>query len=339
MAKERLLEIKDLCVSVKKDGKEVPIVKHVDLAIPRGTIVGLVGESGSGKSMTAKAVNGILPPQAEVTGGAVLWYGDDGAAKELTSMKEKELRRLCGTGVSMVFQEPMTSLNPLMRVGDQVSEVLLIHKMVKNKSQAKQKVIAMFDEVGIAEPALRYNAYPHELSGGMRQRVMIAMAVICDPKLLIADEPTTALDVTIEAQILKLIRGMCLSHNMSALVITHNMDVVAKLCDEVYVMYMGRIVERAGVRQLFDHPAHPYTRGLLSSIPTIGANPEYLQTIPGNIPELGKDPVGCDFCLRCSDDIRQCFFEKPEEYKVAEGHYARCHVLTNKNNAGSYDKK
>ena len=255
---------------------------------------------------------------------------EDGSSKELTSLKEKELRKLCGSGISMIFQEPMTSLNPLMRVGDQVSEALLIHRMVKNRSEAKSKVVAMLDEVGIAEPALRYNAYPHELSGGMRQRVMIAMAVICEPQLLIADEPTTALDVTIEAQILKLIRGMCQARNMSALVITHNMDVVAKLCDEVYVMYMGRIVERAGVKQLFERPAHPYTRGLLSSIPAIGVNPEYLHTIPGNIPEVGKNPVGCDFCLRCSDDIRKCFFEKPEECMVEEGHYARCFVLNKK---------
>lgn len=327
MANEQLLEIRDLVVSVKKDAGETAIVKKVNLNIQRGRIVGLVGESGCGKSMTARTINGILPPQAKVTGGEVRWHGDVSGTVDLTKLKEKELRKRCGTGIGMVFQEPMTSLNPLMRAGDQVSEALLLHKRVKSKAEAKKKVVAMFEEVGIAEPKLRYNAYPHELSGGMRQRVMIAMAVICEPKLLIADEPTTALDVTIEAQILKLIRGMCEAHNMSALVITHNMEVVAKLCDEVYVMYMGRIVERAPVDGLFSHPSHPYTRGLLASIPSIGEKPEFLPTIPGNIPEMGKEAVGCDFCLRCSGDIHKCFFEKPGEIKVGQDHYATCHAL------------
>ncbi len=330
MIKEPLLEIKDLSVSIKKADGNIPIIKKVNIVIPRGTIVGLVGESGSGKSMTARTVNGILPPKAVVTGGSVIWHGKDEKDKDLTSLKERELRKLCGRGVSMVFQEPMTSLNPLMRVGDQVSEVLLIHGLVKNRAEARKKVVAMFDEVGITEPDLRYNAYPHQLSGGMRQRVMIAMAVICEPELLIADEPTTALDVTIEAQILKIIRNMCTARNMSALFITHNMDAVAKLCDEVYVMYMGRVVERAPVKEIFDSPAHPYTRGLLSSIPAIGNSPEYLNTIPGNIPEIKKETKGCDFCLRCSDDIRKCFFESPKEVMTGEGHYASCHILEDK---------
>ncbi len=327
MGKEPLLEIKDLCVSVKNDRGEIPIVKKVNLAIPSGTVVGLVGESGSGKSMTAKTINGILPPKASVTGGSVIWHGSEGKTLELQSLKEKELRKLCGTEIGMVFQEPMTSLNPMMRVGDQVREVLLLHGIEKNRTEAAKKVVELFDEVGIPEPELRYKAYPHQLSGGMRQRVMIAMAVICKPKLLIADEPTTALDVTIEAQILKLIRNLCRARNMSALVITHNMNVVSGLCDEVYVMYMGRIVERAAVDRLFKNPLHPYTKGLLSSIPLIGEDTEYLQTIPGNIPELDKEAAGCDFCLRCSEDIRKCFFEKPSEVMPEEGHYASCHVL------------
>ena len=317
-----LLELKDLKVSVRKDKSYLPIVKGVDIAVPKGKIVGLVGESGCGKSMSAKSIMGLLPSSARVE-GSIFWHGKDGTT-DLTGLKEKELRKMCGPEISMIFQEPMTSLNPMMRIGDQVAEVLLVHKLVKNRNEAREKVIRLLSEVGISEPELRYRSYPHEFSGGMRQRVMIAMAMICEPKLLIADEPTTALDVTIEAQILKLIRQMCISHNMSAIIITHNMRVVSQLCDSVYVMYMGRIMERSSVRELFENPLHPYTKGLLSSIPKIGDNPEYLSTIPGNIPEAGKEAVGCEFCLRCSDDERKCFFERPGEIKVSEDHFVSC---------------
>ena len=320
---ENLLEIRNLTVSVSKGKRAFPIVKGIDIDIPKGQIVGLVGESGCGKSMSAKSIMGILPKAAHVSGN-ILWNDPDGTSTELTGLKEKELRKMCGPKIGMVFQEPMTSLNPMMKIGDQVAEVLLIHKLTNSRAEARKKVIQILEEVGIPEAELRYDSYPHQLSGGMRQRVMIAMAVICEPDLLIADEPTTALDVTIEAQILKLIRQMCRTRNMSALVITHNMGVVSTLCDRVYVMYMGRIMERANVSQLFKNPMHPYTRGLLSSIPRIGANPEYLTTIPGNIPELDKETVGCEFCLRCSDDERRCFFEKPLETKVEEGHYVSC---------------
>ena len=317
-----LLELKDLKVSVRKDKSYLPIVKGVDIAVPTGEIVGLVGESGCGKSMSAKSIMGLLPSSARVE-GSIFWHGKDGTT-DLTGLKEKELRKMCGPEISMIFQEPMTSLNPMMRIGDQVAEVLLVHKLVKNRNEAREKVICLLSEVGISEPELRYRSYPHEFSGGMRQRVMIAMAMICEPKLLIADEPTTALDVTIEAQILKLIRQMCISHNMSAIIITHNMRVVSQLCDSVYVMYMGRIMERSSVRELFENPLHPYTKGLLSSIPKIGDNPEYLSTIPGNIPEAGKETVGCEFCLRCSDDERKCFFERPGETKISEDHFVSC---------------
>ncbi|MBR4175018.1 MAG: ABC transporter ATP-binding protein [Lachnospiraceae bacterium] len=317
-----LLELKDLKVSVRKDKSYLPIVKGVDIAVPKGEIVGLVGESGCGKSMSAKSIMGLLPSSARVE-GSIFWHGKD-ETTDLTGLKEKELRKMCGPEISMIFQEPMTSLNPMMRIGDQVAEVLLVHKLVKNRNEAREKVICLLSEVGISEPELRYRSYPHEFSGGMRQRVMIAMAMICEPKLLIADEPTTALDVTIEAQILKLIRQMCTSHNMSAIIITHNMRVVSQLCDSVYVMYMGRIMERSSVRELFENPLHPYTKGLLSSIPKIGDNPEYLSTIPGNIPEAGKETVGCEFCLRCSDDERKCFFERPGETKISEDHFVSC---------------
>ncbi len=326
MNKDLLLEIKDLTVSVKRKKEAVPVVRGVDIDIPRGGIVGLVGESGCGKSMTAKSVNRILPPFAETTGGSILWHDSPGETTDLLKLKEKEIRKRCGTEIAMVFQEPMTSLNPMMRVGDQIREVLKIHKIEKDPAVSKERVVKMLGAVGIPQPELRYNSWPHELSGGMRQRVMIAMAMICSPKLLIADEATTAVDVTIEAQILDLIRDMCHASHMSALVITHNMGVVSAICDHVYVMYLGSIVEKAPVRELFTNPLHPYTRGLLSSIPRIGNNPEYLETIPGNIPVVRKPFSGCDFCMRCSDDVRKCFMESPEMREVGSDHYVRCHT-------------
>ena len=327
MNEDLLLELNDLQVSIQQKKNMLPIVKGIDLKIPRGAIVGLVGESGCGKSMTAKSINGILPPHAKITGGKILWHDDQGEVTDLSLLSEKELRKRCGTDIAMIFQEPMTSLNPVMRVGAQIEEVLRIHHTGDDHRKAKEKVIKMLDAVGIQQPELRYNSWPHELSGGMRQRIMIAMAMICSPKLLIADEATTALDVTIEAQILKLIRNMCRASSMSALVITHNMGVVATLCDYVYVMYLGTIMEQAPVKELFANPLHPYTKGLLSSIPKVGNNPEYLKTIPGNVPVNNSDYKGCEFCLRCSDDIKNCFFAKPGMKEVGKDHYVRCHSV------------
>ena len=319
------LEIRDLTVTIRNGKKEFRVVKNVDLQIPEGSIVGLVGESGCGKSMTAKAVNGLLPAAAKITGGEVLWH-DGQKTVCLSKLHERELRKYCGGQIGMVFQEPMTALNPLMRVGDQISEVLLLHRLCKSRAEARERSTALLEKVGIAEAARRYDSWPHELSGGMRQRVVIAMAMAAEPRLLIADEPTTALDVTIEAQILKLIRQLCRERNASALIITHNMGVVAQLCDYVYVMYMGTIMERAPTAEIFRNPLHPYTMGLLSSIPRIGKNPEFLQTIPGNLPETGTKFQGCEFCLRCSNDIKKCFFERPQPYRAQEGHFVRCHV-------------
>ena len=317
-----LLEIKNLTVSLRRKRKDLPIVKGVDIDIPRGQIIGLVGESGCGKSMTARSVMGILPPSASAA-GSIIWHDQDGSSTDLLALNEKKLRKICGAGIGMIFQEPMSSLNPMMRIGDQVAEALLIHKAADCR-EAKDRVISILKEVGIPEPAVRYRSYPHELSGGMRQRVMIAMAMICEPGLLIADEPTTALDVTTESQILKLIRQMCETRHMSALVITHNMGVVSQLCDRVYVMYMGRIMERAPMGELFSHPMHPYTQGLLSSIPRIGANPEYLETIPSVSLDTDGNSEGCEFCLRCSRDDRRCFFGHPSEDDAGNGHYFSC---------------
>ncbi len=309
----------------------LPVVRGINITVPRNKIIGIVGESGCGKSITAKSINHILPPAAKITAGSMIWHEASGQQTDLVTLKEKEIRKRCGKDLAMIFQEPMSSLNPMMTIGSQIKELLKIHKLENNPQKAKARVIEMLDAVGIPEPALRYKAYPHELSGGMRQRVMIAMAMIGQPKLLIADEPTTALDVTTQAQILKLIRKMCESYSMSALMITHNMGVVSSTCDYVYVMYLGTIMEEALTQELFNNPLHPYTRGLLSSIPKLGDNPEFLKTIPGNIPVDSKKFKGCKFCMRCSDDIKKCFFEEAPLYKVSENHYVRCHLAGSDN--------
>ena len=235
---QNVLEIRGLRSYFFTEKGTVPAVDGIDLDIPRGKIVGLVGESGCGKSMTAKSIMGLLRAPGRIAGGSVLFEGRD-----LARLSDRELRRICGRDISMVFQEPMTSLNPVLKVGRQVRETLLVHDRSLNKQEARRQVIEMFAKVGIPEPERRYDCYPHELSGGLRQRVMIAMAMVCRPKLLIADEPTTALDVTIEAQILRLMRQLRDETGMSVLIITHNLGVVAELCDLVYVMYAGRIVE------------------------------------------------------------------------------------------------
>lgn len=315
---ENVLEIRNLksyFLTVKGDA---PAVDDVTITVPKGKIIGIVGESGCGKSMTAKSILGLLKYPGKVVGGEIL-LGD----RDLTKISNKELRQISGDEISMIFQEPMTSLNPVVKVGKQVQEAVLLHHKV-SKEEAKQKVIEMFTKVGISEPEKRFHSYPHELSGGLRQRVMIAMAMICKPKLLIADEPTTALDVTIEAQILKLMKDLRDETGMSVIIITHNLGVVAELCDYVYVMYAGKIMEQAETFELFDHKAHPYTEGLMSSIPRIGKNEERLKTIPGVVPNLLKLPKGCAFCNRCAYADDRCFEEKPEMRELTEGHSIRC---------------
>lgn len=319
MDSPNILEIKDLHTSFFTDSGVVKAVNGVSLNVPRGKITGLVGESGCGKSMTAKSVMGLVRNPGRIESGSILLDG-----KELVGLPEKELRKLCGDEVSMIFQEPMTSLNPVIRVGRQVEEALRIHGGISSHAEAKKMVVEMFQKVGIPEPEERYSAYPHELSGGLRQRVMIAMAMIRNPKLLIADEPTTALDVTVEAQILRLMKQLCEEQGMSVLIITHNMGVVAEICDEVYVMYAGRIVEKASVFSLFDNTAHPYTQGLLASIPGLYDNPEYLHTISGVVPNLKRLPSGCAFHPRCEKAFGRCSEEQPGLYPAGEGHLCSC---------------
>ncbi len=276
-----VLEIRGLNSYFFTEKGVAPAVDGLDLDIPKGKIIGLVGESGCGKSMTAKSIMGLLKYPGRVAGGSIRFEDQD-----LTRLSDKELRKICGNDISMIFQEPMTSLNPVLKVGRQVRETLLVHNPTMSKAEAKQRVVEMFQRVGIPEAEKRYDCYPHELSGGLRQRVMIAMAMVCKPKLLIADEPTTALDVTIEAQILRLMKELRDETGMSVLIITHNMGVVAEICDYVYVMYAGKIMEQAETFELFDHTMHPYTKGLLDSIPRIGQNAERLHTIPGVVPNL-----------------------------------------------------
>ena len=289
-----VLEIRGLNSYFFTEKGVAPAVDGLDLDIPKGKIIGLVGESGCGKSMTAKSIMGLLKYPGRVAGGSIRFEDQD-----LTRLSDKELRKICGNDISMIFQEPMTSLNPVLKVGRQVRETLLVHNPTMSKAEAKQRVVEMFRRVGIPEAEKRYDCYPHELSGGLRQRVMIAMAMVCKPKLLIADEPTTALDVTIEAQILRLMKELRDETGMSVLIITHNMGVVAEICDYVYVMYAGKIMEQAETFELFDHTMHPYTKGLLDSIPRIGQNAERLHTIPGVVPNLLHLSQGCPFSNRC----------------------------------------
>ena len=314
-----VLEIRGLNSYFFTEKGVAPAVDGLDLDIPKGKIIGLVGESGCGKSMTAKSIMGLLKYPGRVAGGSIRFEDQD-----LTRLSDKELRKICGNDISMIFQEPMTSLNPVLKVGRQVRETLLVHNPAMSKAEAKQRVVEMFQRVGIPEAEKRYDCYPHELSGGLRQRVMIAMAMVCKPKLLIADEPTTALDVTIEAQILRLMKELLDETGMSVLIITHNMGVVAEICDYVYVMYAGKIMEQAETFELFDHTMHPYTRGLLDSIPRIGQNAERLHTIPGVVPNLLHLSQGCPFSNRCEYATDQCRTEKAQLHPVAPDHQVRC---------------
>lgn len=314
-----VLEIRGLNSYFFTEKGVAPAVDGLDLDIPKGKIIGLVGESGCGKSMTAKSIMGLLKYPGRVAGGSIRFEDQD-----LTRLSDKELRKICGNDISMIFQEPMTSLNPVLKVGRQVRETLLVHNPTMSKAEAKQRVVGMFQRVGIPEAEKRYDCYPHELSGGLRQRVMIAMAMVCKPKLLIADEPTTALDVTIEAQILRLMKELRDETGMSVLIITHNMGVVAEICDYVYVMYAGKIMEQAETFELFDHTMHPYTKGLLDSIPRIGQNAERLHTIPGVVPNLLHLSQGCPFSNRCEYATDQCRTEKAQLHPVAPDHQVRC---------------
>ncbi len=318
---ERVLSVRNLATEFHGGRGHIRAVDGVSFDVGRGRIVGIVGESGSGKSMTALSIMGLVPkPSGHVTAQSMLLDG-----VELTALSPDGLRQVRGRDMAMVFQEPMTSLNPVRKVGEQVGEPLGIHRGL-NKRKIRERVLEMFELVGIPEPKARFDAYPHELSGGLRQRAMIAMGLICEPKLLIADEPTTALDVTTQAQILKLMRELRDRVGTSIILITHDLGIIAEMCDEVNVMYAGQIVEQGSVFDLFDRPGHPYTRGLLASIPkaTEARGQGRMPSIPGMVPNLQQLPPGCRFNPRCGDVMPVCRQAEPAPATVGAGHVARC---------------
>lgn len=317
---DTLIQVKNLQISFKYDGVMTPVIRGMSFDIKRGETLGMVGESGSGKSVTSREIMRLIAtPPARIDSGEILFEGRD-----ILKMSDDELRSIRGNRISMIFQEPMTSLNPVYTCGDQIMEVIRLHKGV-SKKEARQMAIEMLREVGVQSPETRVDCYPHELSGGMRQRVMIAMALSCSPTLLISDEPTTALDPTIQAQILQLIKDMKKKLNMSVLFITHDLGVVAQNCDRVVVMYAGKIVEVAEVCELFDHPAHPYTQGLIMSIPKMSSDVEELYSIDGSIPSFGSLPSGCTFGPRCPYFTEECTKSEPVLKDIGGGHLCACH--------------
>jgi len=314
-----LLSVSNLRVVFASGQDGLPAVDDIGFDVAEGEVLGIVGESGSGKSVTALSIMGLLPkPPARVAAGSIKFQGQD-----LLGLTEREMRGIRGRGIGMIFQEPMTSLNPVFPIGDQLMETVRVHERMGATAQ-RERAIAMLAKVGIAEPERRLSDYPHQLSGGMRQRVMIAMALACNPKLLIADEPTTALDVTIQQQILELLLDLREELGMAIIIITHNMGVVAEMADRVIVMYAGRIVERAPVSELFEQPAHPYTRGLLESIPALTDERDRLKTIPGTLPNPAALPPGCRFEPRCQWRIAACAAALPPLMLLRDDHESAC---------------
>ena len=314
-----ILDVRDLSVAFDTDHGRVTAVNHLSFTLHKKETLCIVGESGSGKSVTALSIMGLLPkPAGIITGGTIEFAGVN-----LAQLMPKEMQKIRGNRISMIFQEPMTSLNPVYTVGYQISEVLMKHKHMK-KREAMAYAAELLKKTGIPEPERRVTQYPHELSGGLRQRVMIAMALACDPDILIADEPTTALDVTIQAQILQLIASLKEEFNMSIIFITHDLGVVSQIADRIIVMYGGMKMEERAAEQFFDHPLHPYTRSLLNCIPRMTLDGERLQPIPGMIPSLWNLPIGCRFSNRCSEATARCTQSLPPLMEVEPGHYVAC---------------
>ncbi len=317
--KDYIIEVNDLCMSFFNENGELPAVNHVDFKVERGKTLGVVGESGCGKSMMALCLMGLYPnPPGKIIGGEILFQGMD-----LAKMTKKQLRPVRGKGIAMIFQEPMTSLNPVLTVGKQIMEAIQVHEKVP-RSVAKERALDMISKVGIPMPEKIFDSCPHQLSGGMRQRIMIAMALSCQPELLICDEPTTALDVTVQAQILDLINKMKEDLGTSVMLITHDMGVINEMADQVIVMYAGQVVEHADTEELFMQPLHPYTNGLIASIPKLYEDVDELNVIPGSVPMLYELPEGCLFAPRCPYAKDICMKQRPEFTDAGNNHQVRC---------------
>ena len=316
---ENVLQVQDLHVQFSTYGGVVHAVRGVSFNLYRGETLAIVGESGCGKSVTSQSIMGLIPaPHGRITKGQIL-YGN----KDLARLKESELRKIRGVDISMIFQDPMTALNPTITIGEQITEGLMEHQTV-SKASAKAKGLEYLRMVGIANPEIRFKQYPHQFSGGMRQRIVIAMALICEPDILIADEPTTALDVTIQAQILDLFRNIQKQTGVSIILITHDLGVVAQVADRIAVMYAGKIVETGGRRDIFYHARHPYTRGLLQSVPRLDREEGDLVPITGSPPDLFAPPSGCPFTARCDYAMEVCARVDPERTHIQDVHFVKC---------------
>ena len=323
---EHLLAVKDLQTSFFTPSGEVKAVDGVSFNLDMGKVLGIVGESGSGKSVTAYSILQILTHPGRIVGGSIQFKG-----QELVGIPEDEMRKVRGNKISIIFQDPMTSLNPVFTIGNQLMEAIILHTN-RTREQAEARAVEMLHLVGINEPEKRIHQYAYELSGGMRQRVMIAMALACEPDILIADEPTTALDVTIQAQILELMMDLQKKLGMAIIMITHDLGVIANMCDEVIVMYAGRVCERGTADEIFYNPRHEYTRGLLNSIPNIeNDDKQRLKPIAGTPVDLLNLPAGCPFAPRCDRAMKACLLQQPEEYWVAQNHIASCWVNVQEN--------
>lgn len=323
---ENILEIKDLTIQFRADGRVVEAVNNLNLTIGRGESLGLVGETGAGKTTTALGIMGLIPsPPGVVAGGEIFFEGED-----LLKMNKHKIRSVRGKKISMIFQDPMTSLNPVVTVGDQIAESIRIHEKL-SRAEAAAKAKEMLELVGI--PGERYGEYPHQFSGGMKQRVVIAIALSCNPELLLADEPTTALDVTIQAQVLDLIVKLKKERQTSMLLITHDLGVVAEVCDKVAIMYAGEIVEYGNLEQIYNNTCHPYTKGLFGSIPDLDSKADRLSPIPGLMPDPANLPEGCSFCPRCSAACEACKTVNPAAVEVEPGHFVKCIHFKKEENA------
>ncbi len=316
-----VLKVENLNVDIRTQFGDVKAVRGISFNLNKKETLAIVGESGSGKSISVKSIMQLLPNNGRISKGSITFEGDD-----ISKFSDRKMQNIRGSDISMIFQDPMTSLNPTMTIGKQINEVLKKHTNM-TKEEMKARALEILELVGISSPDKRYKQYPHQLSGGMRQRVIIAIALACDPKILIADEPTTALDVTIQAQILDLMKSLVEKMDTSIILITHNLGVVANIADRVAVMYGGKLVETASADELFDNPKHPYTKGLLASIPKLDEDEQELISIPGTPPDLMMPPKGCPFAARCKHTLKVCEESMPEYYKISKDHLSACWLL------------